>query len=63
MAPHDLWPELPLPGSSLFHGTWAPRIARRRARAEQTMRVRIVRAELTAHTHPGPDGHTLNLLT
>jgi transposase len=40
---HDLWPELVLPGSSLFHGRWAPRVARRLARAEQTMRVRIAR--------------------
>src|SRR4051794_3338207 len=38
---HDLWPELELPGSSLFYGRWAPRVARRLARAEQTMRVRI----------------------
>src|ERR687898_1882855 len=43
---HDLWPELRLPGSSLFYGNWAPRIARRLARAEQTMRVRIARDEL-----------------
>jgi transposase len=43
---HDLWPELVLPGSSLFYGTWGPRIARRLARAEQTMRVRIARDEL-----------------
>ena len=40
---HDLWPELVLPGSSLFYGRWAPRVARRLARAEQTMRVRIAR--------------------
>src|SRR5215204_4361699 len=43
---HDLWLELQLPGSSLFYGRWAPRIARRLARAEQTMRVRIARDEL-----------------
>ncbi len=43
---HDLWPELQLPGSSLFYGRWAPRVARRLARAEQTMRVRIAREEL-----------------
>jgi transposase len=43
---HDLWPELQLPGSSLFYGKWGPRIARRLARAEQTMRVRIARDEL-----------------
>src|SRR4051812_2655389 len=43
---HDLWPELQLPGSSLFYGNWGPRIARRLARAEQTMRVRIARDEL-----------------
>ena len=34
------------PGSALLHGTWGPRIARRLARAEQTMRVRIARDEL-----------------
>ena len=43
---HDLWPELKLPGSALFYGKWSPRIARRLARAEQTMRVRIARDEL-----------------
>ena len=43
---HDLWPELQLPGSSLFYGKWGPRMARRPARAEQTMRVRIARDEL-----------------
>jgi transposase len=43
---HDLWPELRLPGSSLFYGNWGPRVARRLARAEQTMRVRIARDEL-----------------
>src|SRR4051795_1571027 len=43
---HDLWPELRLPGSSLFYGTWGPRVARRLARAEQTMRVRIARDQL-----------------
>src|SRR4051812_19632961 len=43
---HDLWPELQLPSSSLFHGNWGPRIARRLSRAEQTMRVRIARDEL-----------------
>jgi transposase len=43
---HDLWPELQLPGSSLFYGNWGPRIARRLARAEQTTRVRIARDEL-----------------
>jgi transposase len=43
---HDLWPELELPGSSLFYGRWSPRVARRLARAEQTMRVRIARDEL-----------------
>ncbi len=43
---HDLWPELELPGSSLFYGRWAPRVARRLARAEQRMRIRIARDEL-----------------
>src|SRR4051794_17757076 len=33
-------------GSSLFYGTWGPRVARRLARAEQTMRVRIARDQL-----------------
>ena len=43
---HDLWPELRLPGSSLFYGNWGPRVARRLARTEQTMRARIARDEL-----------------
>ena len=43
---HDLWPELKLPGSSLFYAKWSARIARRLARAEQTMRVRIARDQL-----------------
>src|SRR3954466_14845569 len=38
---HDLWPELTLPGGALFSVKWSTRIARRLARAEQTMRVRI----------------------
>jgi transposase len=43
---HDLWPELELPGSALMSKKWSSRIARRLARAEQTMRVRIARDEL-----------------
>jgi transposase len=43
---HDLWPELRLPGGARFSKTWATRIGRRLARAEQTMRVRIARDEL-----------------
>src|SRR3954471_12517534 len=43
---HDLWPELELPGGALFSKKWSIRIARRLARAEQTMRVRIARDEL-----------------
>jgi transposase len=43
---HDLWPELKIPGCSLFYGRWSSRIARRLARAEQTMRVRVARDEL-----------------
>jgi transposase len=43
---HDLWPELELPGSALMSKKWSTRIARRLARAEQTMRVRITRDEL-----------------
>jgi transposase len=43
---HDLWPELTLPGGALFSAKWSTRIARRLARTEQTMRVRIARDEL-----------------
>jgi transposase len=43
---HDLWPELELPGGALFSKKWSTPIARRLARAEQTMRVRIARDEL-----------------
>jgi transposase len=43
---HDLWPELTLPGGALFSAKWSSRIARRLARTEQTMRVRIARDEL-----------------
>ena len=43
---HDLWPELKIPGCSLFYSRWSARIARRLARAEQTMRVRVARDEL-----------------
>jgi transposase len=43
---HDLWPELELPGGALFSRKWSTRIARRLARAEQTMRARIARDEL-----------------
>ncbi len=42
----DLWPELELHGGALFSTKWSTRIARRLARAEQTMRVRIARDEL-----------------
>src|SRR3954453_4611570 len=43
---HDLWPELRVPGGALFSKKWSTRIARRLARAEQTMRVRMARDEL-----------------
>jgi transposase len=43
---HDPWPELRLPGGALFSKKWSTKIARRLARAEQTMRVRIARDEL-----------------
>src|SRR5919106_957767 len=43
---HDLWPELKLPGGALFSKKWSAKIARRLARAQQTMRVRIARDEL-----------------
>ena len=39
---HDLWPELRLPGSSLFYGTWGPRVARRLARAERICPMKCV---------------------
>jgi hypothetical protein len=39
-------PELTLPGGALFAKNWSAKIARRPARAEQTMRVRIARDEL-----------------
>ena len=42
----DLWPELTLPGGALFSKKWTIKIARRLARAQQTMRVRIARDEL-----------------
>jgi hypothetical protein len=43
---HDLWSELTLPGGALFSKKWTTKIARRLARAEQTMRVRIARDDL-----------------
>ena len=43
---HDLWPDLQFAGSALFYGKWGPQIARRLARADQTMRVRIARDDL-----------------
>jgi transposase len=43
---HDLWPQQTLPGSALLSKKWTSRVARRRARAEQTARVRIARDEL-----------------
>jgi transposase len=43
---HDIWPELRLPGSSLFYGTGGPRVARRLGRTEPTTRRRIARDEL-----------------
>ena len=51
---HDLWPELRLPGGALFARKWSTRIARRLARAEPTMRVRIARDEPAppARAHP-----------
>ena len=39
-------PSSSCPAAALFYGKWSPRIARRLARAEQTMRVRIARDEL-----------------
>ena len=39
-------PSSSCPAARLFYGKWAPRVARRLARAEQTMLVRIAREEL-----------------
>jgi transposase len=38
---HDLWPELEIPAGALDRLTWLDRIARRLARAERSVRVRI----------------------
>ena len=56
---HDLWPELQLPGSSLFYGKWGPRIARRLARAEQddARPHRPRRAAPHPRTEPDDQGH------
>ena len=43
---HDLWPELELPTNALLAKKRQASLARRLARAEQTMRVRICRDEL-----------------
>ena len=43
---HDLWPELALAGGALFSKRCSAKSARRLARAEQTMRVRLARDEL-----------------
>jgi transposase len=40
---HDRWPELEIPAQSLDRNRWLDRIARRLARAEQTVDVRIAR--------------------
>ncbi|HET9739180.1 MAG TPA: transposase [Solirubrobacteraceae bacterium] len=54
---HDLWPELQLPGSSLFYGKWQPRIARRLARAEQTTRVRTSNESCSSMVSSTPEEH------
>jgi transposase len=43
---HDLWPDLRLPGGALYSKEWSTKLARRLARAQQTMRVRIARDDL-----------------
>jgi transposase len=43
---HDLWPEIELPTGALLARKWQTKLARRLARAEQSMRVRICRDEL-----------------
>jgi hypothetical protein len=43
---HDLSPKLALPAGTLFSKKWTSKIARRAARAEQTMHARIARDEL-----------------
>jgi transposase len=45
---HDLWPDLDIPAGALDRANWIEKIARRLARAEQTARVRVARAELAA---------------
>ena len=54
---HDLWPELQLPGSSLFYGKWQPRIARRLARAEQMTRVRTSNESCSSMVSSTPEEH------
>jgi transposase len=56
---HDLWPEQTFAASALLSKKWTARIARRLARAEQTVRVRIARDEL-CHLRELSD--TINLL-
>jgi len=51
---HDLWPELVLPGGAWFSANWSTRIARRLARADQTMRVRIADSPRRRDSRPLP---------
>ncbi len=44
---HDMWPELDIPSGALDRDVWLDRVARKLARAQQTVRVRIAR-ELVA---------------
>jgi hypothetical protein len=50
---HDLWLELEIPAGALDTAKWLGRASRRRARAEQTTRVRVARElvrQITART-------------
>jgi transposase len=56
---HDLWPEQTFAACALLSKKWSTRIARRLARAEQSVRVRIARDELG---HLRELSQTINLL-
>ncbi len=49
---HDLWPELELPAGCLDRVVWLERVARKLARAEQSVRVRISRELVRAIGRP-----------
>jgi transposase len=50
---HDMWPELEIPSGALDTAKWLGKVARRLARAQQTVRVRVARElvrEISART-------------